>query len=349
MGGSNTTTQTNKSGPWGPTQDDLRKILNQGKKLFNQDKGFHPYPGQTWVDFAPETEQALGSITSMAGQPNPFYGGAQNFTQGLIGGDYNLDKSGFQGMLGQGADAIRLNAGGIASGANGINTEGDFRSLYGSVDPEFEKVVGQTADTLGDQISRQFGGASFGSAAHTGTIADQVGDVVSRMRSANFQQNLANKQNILGNITGLQGQNLANRLAASGMLSGEQMGNLGLERGIRGDIANLEGQDIQNRLAGLGMADQVYQSQYLPAQMLAGVGAAREAKAGEKLQAEMDKFNIQDMNDWDRLMQYFGIATGTGAQGNRTTTSVTQPSNPLASILGGGLLASQMFDPRRFV
>lgn len=416
MGGStNTSTQTNASGPWKPTQDDLKNILGEAKGLYNSGAGFKAYGSkgsgqQPWTDFSSQTVDALGQMESLAGQPNPFYGGSSNFTKSLIGGGQNLDQSGYQSLMGQNPDALAQygtniasgaqsinvnpqlqallgqNASAldqygkpIASGASGIGTESDYRALMGSVDPEFEKVVGQTADTLGDQISRQFGGASFGSAAHTGTVADQVGDVVSRMRSDNFNQNLASKANLLGGITGIQGQNISNQLGAAGALSGEQMGNRSQQsgilgqmggfqgqnianqlgaagalsgeqqsgfnnnRGLLGDMSNLSQQDIANRLSGIGMSDQVYNSQYLPAQQMAQVGGAYDAKNQEILGAKMDRYNTNQMSEWDRLAQYFGIATGTGQQGNRTTSTVSQPSNPLSSILGGGLLASQMF------
>jgi hypothetical protein len=416
MGGStNTSTNTTNSGPWQPTQGALKDILGEAGRLYDKNKGFKAYPGQTWTDFAPETEQALSSITGMAGQPNPFSGGATNFTKNLIGGGYNLDQSGFESLLGQnpnalatyGTDiasgnrsiggglnpklqalmgqtgnAIGQNAGGIASGAEGLGTEGDYRSLFNQVDPEFEKVVQSTLGDVGDQIQSQWGGASFGSGGNTEALTRGLGDVSSRMRSDNYARNLAAKQGLLGDITGVQGANLSNRLNAStalsgeqsnalgqragllgqmgqfgaqdianqlgaaGALSGEQQTGFGNTRGLYGDMSNLSQQDIQNRMGGLGAMDSVYQSQYLPAQMLAGVGAAKEGKAAEELQARMDKFNIQQMAPWDRLAQYFGIATGTGQQGNRTTSTVSQPSNPLSSILGAGLLGSQIFAPR---
>lgn len=379
MGGSTTSTQTSTSTPWKPSEKALKDILGQAGKLYDKGKGFEAYgtgdPSKKgWVPYSSETEQALQQMTSLASQPNPFYAGSSDFTNSLITGGQTLDPSMFQALagqdaisvnpqlqslLGQGATAIDQYGRPIASGQQSVNTEADYRSLFNAVDPEFDKVVEQTANTLGDEISRQFGGASYGSAAHTGTITDQIGDVVSQMYSDNFNQNLANKTNILGSISGVQGQNISNQLGAAGMLSGEQAGNqaakasiLGqiggfqgqnadFQRGIAGDIANLSQQDIANRLSGIGVADQVYQSQYLPSQMLAGVGAARDTKAAEKLQADMDKYSINNMSDWDRLMQYFGIASGTGAQGNRTTTSVSQPSDPWSSIIGGGLLGSQ--------
>lgn len=408
MGGSSDSKQTSTSGPWPPAGEQLERILNKSKKLLNKESGFNAYPGQGYVDFAPETQTALGQMTSLASQPNPFYGGAADFTKGLIGGNYNLDQSGLrsilgnnpnaintygsgiasgqdkisvnpqlQALLGQNANALSSNVGGIASGAEGIGTEGDYRSLMRSVDPDFENTVQNTANDITDQLNRSFGGANFGSAGHTDYLTKQVGDVVGKMRSDNFNQNLANKAGILGSISGIQGSNIANRLGAAGALSGEQSGNRaqqsgilgqvgGFEgdnlnrilsaagllsgeqqqgfnntRGVLGDLANLSQQDIQNRLAGLGVADSVYNSQYLPAERLAGVGAAKEAKDAERLQADMDRFAIEDMSDWDRLMSAFGIASGTGSQGNRVVQSVQQPSNPWSSILGGGILASQ--------
>lgn len=457
----------------------LKGIMNDAKGLYDKGKGFKAYPDQAWVDFSPETQQALRQMGGIAQQGNQIAPGAMDFTKGLISGDYNINQSGLASLLGHNPNAIQTNAGGVASGQQGINvnpqlqallgqnadalqqnatgiasgaksiagsinpqlqalmgqapnaigrnaagiasgvdnigTEGDYRALLDAQDADFENVVGKTANTLGDQISRQFGGSSFGSPEHSGTIANQVGDVVSRMRSDNFAQNQARKQGLLGDITGVQGSNLATRLGAStalsgeqgaalaaqsgllgqmggfnaqdianqisaaGALSGEQMGNRSQQagvlgqmgdfqsqnignrlnaagmlsgeqqnafnntRGLYGDMANLSQQDINNRLAGLGMADSVYNSQYLPSQILANIGAAREGKSAEELQAKMDAFNIKQMAPWDRLQQYFGIASGTGAQGNRTVTNVSQPSNPLSSILGGGLLASQLF------
>jgi len=320
--GGNTSTQTTANEPWGPAGDTLERVLRKGNKLFNQGSGFNAYPGEGYVPFSDESNQAMSQMTSMAKQGNPFYQGASNFTRGILGGDYAHDQSGFDSLFGR--------AGALTNGPS-INTEGDYRGLLNSMDPEFENVVQNTANDLGDQISRQFGGANFGSAGHSDYLTKQVGDVVSRMRSDNFNQNLANKNSILGNISGVQGQNFANA-----------MSGLGLQRGILGDQANLSQQDIQNMFGGLGAMDSVYQSQFLPAERLAAVGAAKEGKAGEKLQADMDKFAIEDMSDWDRLMNLFGIASGTGAQGGTAVQSVQQPSNPWSTILGGGMLASQL-------
>ena len=374
MTGSNTSSTSTTAEPWGPTQDDLKKILNEAEKLYSKDKGYNPYPEQTWVDPSAETQQAWTDITNLASQPNPFYQPSADFTTSLISGGQNLDTSSFEAL--QGKDAISVNpqlqslmgetataldqyGRPIASGEQSINTEADYRALYDSYDENFDAVVQDTADTLTDQINRSFGGASFGSGSHTDYLTDQVGDVVSQMYSDQYNQDIANKTNILNSIGGVQGQNISNQLGAATSLSGEQAGNLAaqagilgqiggfqgqnadFQRGLAGDIANLQAQDIQNQLAGIGVADSVYNSQYLPSQMLAGVGESKESYDAAKLQAEMDAWNAKQQEPWDQLMSYFGIATGTGATGGETASTVSQPTDPLSSILGALLLGTQ--------
>jgi hypothetical protein len=74
-----------------------------------------------------------------------------------------------------------------------------------------------------------------------------------------------------------------------------------------------------------------------------GVGAAREAKAGEALQAAMDRYDTKQQAPWNRLGAAYPYFAGTG--GSQQTQTLSQPSDPFGKILGGGLLASQMFSP----
>ena len=307
-GSQQTSSQTSSSAPWQPAQGYLKDAMGTAQKYLDKGKGFKAYPGQGWVDFSPETNQALGSISAKASSPNPFFGGASNFTQGLIGGNYNLDQSGYQGLMGQGP-----------------NTEGDYRAMLNGENDAYNQVRQTTANTLGDQIQRQFGGASYGAPENASYLTKGVGDVLAQMDSNNYFQRQGLQQGLLDRVTGVQQQNFDNT------------------RGLLGDMSQLSQQDINNRMGGLSMADSVYASQYLPDQMLAGVGAAKEAKAGEELQAKMDAFQIKNMAPWDRLAQAYGIFSGSGAQGNRTTTSVSQPTDIWSKLLGGGLLASQVF------
>ncbi len=304
---SQTSSQQTTSGPWPAAQGYLKDAMKTADKYLDKGKGFKAYPGEGYVPFSSETNQALSGIAGKAQQGNPFYSGASNFTQGLLGGQYNLDQSGYQGLMGQGP-----------------NTEADYRAMLDGENEAYNQVRQTTANTLGDQIQRQFGGASYGAPENASYLTKGVGDVLTQMDSNNYFQRQGLKQGLLNNITGVQQQNFDNT------------------RGLLGDMSNLSQQDINNRMGGLSMMDSVYQSQFLPDQMLAGVGAAKEAKSGEQLQADMDKFNIKQMAPWDRLAQAYGIFSGTGAQGSRATTSVSQPTDIFSKLLGGGLLASQI-------
>jgi hypothetical protein len=298
--------QTTTSGPWPPAQKYLKGAMQKAANLAQNQKGFNPYPGQSYVPFSGETEAGLNQIQSLAGQPNPYTAGTSAFTQGLVGGDYNLDQSGYQNLAG-----------------NAINTEGDYRTMFDQVNPLFDQVVNTQAGKIGDDVARQFGGASFGSAASTGALVDQIGDYRSKMASENFYNNQNLKAGLLGSISGLQGQ------------------NRGFEMDRLGAMSGLSQQDIQNRMGGVGLADQAYQSQFLPAERMLGVGAAREGKAGEALQSQMDKFDVRQQAPWNRLGAAYPYFSGTG--GGTQTQTTEQPTDPFGRILGGGLLASQLF------
>jgi hypothetical protein len=307
-GSKQTSKQTTTSGPWPPAQKYLKGAMQKAANLAQNKKGFNPYPGQSYVPFSGETETGLNQIQGMAGQPNPFYAGNQAFNQDLVGGDYNLDQTGYQNLTG-----------------NAINTEGDYRTMFDQVNPLFDQVVNTQAGKIGDDVARQFGGASFGSAASTGALVDQIGDYRNKMASENFYNNQNLKAGLLGSISGLQGQ------------------NRGFEMDRLGAMSGLSQQDIQNRLAGVGQSDQVYQSQFAPAERMLGVGAAREGKQGEILQSLMDRYDVRQQAPWNRLAAAYPYFSGTG--GSTQTQTLSQPSDPFGKILGGGLLASQMFSP----
>jgi hypothetical protein len=282
--------------------------MEKAANLAQNKKGFNSYPGQSYVPFSSETETGLNQIQSMASQPNQFYAGNAAFNQDLVGGNYNLDQSGYNALK-----------------SPSITTEADYRKMFDETNPLFDQVVNTQAGKLSDDVARQFGGASFGSAASTGALVDQVGDYRAKMASDQFNTNQAFKAGLLGDITGLQNQNWQNQF------------------GLQSQLSSLSNQDIQNRLAGVGQSDQIYQSQFAPAERMLGVGAAREGKAGEILQSQMDRYDTQQQAPWNRLGAAYPYFSGTG--GSTSTTTQETPTDPWGKILGGGLLASQMFSP----
>ena len=90
------------------------------------------------------------------------------------------------------------------------------------------------------------------------------------------------------------------------------------------------GQERQNQLSALNFAPQL---QNADLQLLGGVGAAREGKAGETIQDQVNRYNFNQNAPDDALRRYMTLV-GSGSYG--TTQQSQQPlySNPFATGLG---------------
>ncbi len=78
--------QETKTEPWSGVQP----YLGRGYQAAEADILDRPqefFPGQTYVDYSPETEQALALQTARAGA-NPLLSQAQDYTSGVLAGDY---------------------------------------------------------------------------------------------------------------------------------------------------------------------------------------------------------------------------------------------------------------------
>jgi len=95
----------------------------------------------------------------------------------------------------------------------------------------------------------------------------------------------------------------------------------------------------------LGMVPTLQDAAYDPFRRLAGVGAAREAKAGEALQAAVNRHNFLQNVQADKLARYQALVGG-GQFGGTSTESKPIFSNPAANFLGstlGGGMIGNMF------
>jgi hypothetical protein len=116
----------------------------------------------------------------------------------------------------------------------------------------------------------------------------------------------------LGNLASqIYGQNYAqerqNQLAAQG-----QLGNMAMN-GV-------------NAIGGLNNL------QYADMNALAGVGAAREGKAGETLQDMLNRWNFDQNAPWDNLNRYAALAQGIGGMGGTQTGEQKTTMSTLSSL-----------------
>jgi hypothetical protein len=130
----------------------------------------------------------------------------------------------------------------------------------------------------------------------------------------------------------------------------QQLGNLG---------AQIYGQDYarerQNQLNAAGQMPEYtsaipgyQQAGYNDLNALAGVGQAREGKAGETLQDMLNRWNFSQESPWQNLQRYTGIATGIGGMGGNSTGTSTQKTeqsflSQLTGLLAGGAGAYKAF------
>ena len=81
------------------------------------------------------------------------------------------------------------------------------KQLYSQAgNPYFEQAVQQQADKTAADVQRQFGGLGrIGSAADTGALVDQIGNMRTQAMANNWNQNIANQRGILGDQSSLYG------------------------------------------------------------------------------------------------------------------------------------------------
>lgn len=80
--------RTQQTDPWSPAQPSLQRGLTAANEVFTQRQGQQFFPGQTYANFAPETEQALTGMTNRAQAGSPLVRGAQGMVGDTLSGNY---------------------------------------------------------------------------------------------------------------------------------------------------------------------------------------------------------------------------------------------------------------------
>jgi hypothetical protein len=130
-------------------------------------------------------------------------------------------------------------------------------------------------------------------------------------------------QNALGQATEGYGRALGD--ITSSMANQQYMAERGLQQ---------QAQLGQAQLAGL--APSMYAQQFLPAQQLGQIGAAREQIAAQPLQEQMARFQFGQQLPYQQLSGYLSSVYGSPMGSFGTQQSTTNlPSNPLINTAAG--------------
>jgi hypothetical protein len=91
---------------------------------------------------------------------------------------------------------------------------------------------------------------------------------------------------------------------------------------------------IRNQLQASTLAPQIYGQQFLPAQQLAQVGAAREAIAAQPLQEAITRYQYQQQLPYQQLGGFLSSIYGTPLAGSQYQTPAQAQTNRAGSALG---------------
>lgn len=150
-------TQVQKSEPWGPQGDRLKKAFGRTDTLYGADQGLTSgqreyYPGATYTPFAPETESALSMTADRAMQGSEVQRGANTLAGDTLGGKYLQGNPHLNDMYDRGARSVTDQF--TKSVIPSINSTFAQAGRYGS--GAQKEMFGQATDRLGRTLSEMY-------------------------------------------------------------------------------------------------------------------------------------------------------------------------------------------------
>lgn len=288
--------------------------LSEAKQLYGQQPEY--YRGPTTVGFSPESEMALAATRQRALGGSPLVSGAQSLTgQAMAGGLQNLAMPYAQSLAG-GANL------GESIGMMRQTARGDF--LGGS--PGLSGAIERALDPVEERMQAEQSmagryGSAYGQRASADAMSRVAGDIAYR--------DYASER--------------ANQLAAQQSLAELQKAQYGTQLQGMGALGQLSSADIQRRLGAAAAAPGMAELDYSDLAKLGAVGGAREAQSQAELQANIDRFNMEQQQPLMSLANYMATVQG-GTVGGQSTQPVFRNTagNVLSGALGGAQLAGMI-------
>lgn len=338
MGGKTETIveKTETQDPWAPAQPYILDTLNQAKKQFNSDAGKTYFPGVTSVPMSWDTSYALDAMRNRAVNGSALNSAAQNQALNTIKGDYFNPTNDF------------YNAG-IHGGLNNTSaglfqpfTEqsqsqayGYFNDVASGSNPYLDQTFNNASAKISDAVNSNFAKAGrYGSAAHQGKLSEDIGKFANDLYGGAYQQDQNRRMSAANALQGAYDTDMARRLSAVGNISNIQ--NQNLDRGFtaaNGLNQNFQAERARQLQAMMG-AGAMAANDYADYDRLMQVGSVNEAQAQRDLQADIDRFNFLEQNDFNRLSQYANMALGYGGMGGTNNLNSYQSVGKTASAAG---------------
>lgn len=330
MSKDSTGTQTQTVGPPEFAVPYIEGGYGQAQSLYNQG-GPQYYPNDTFVPFAPQSEQAMAGTMARAQNGSPVMNAATNYATNLMGGGNQFQGGNVNSVTG----ANNWGAGFDTSQGYGTDyaqrtLNGDFLNGNPWLDQTFDRAVQKSRGAL----DTQFATAGRNLVGQLPYRTEQVNNLARDIYGGAYEAERGRQQQAMGYMGQMAGLDAQSHNAAQGRLLSAnsldaQMQNSGLDRSLNAwNSANNRG------VQAMSFAPQFANQDYIDLAAMQGVGSQVEGQAGQILQSQMDRFNFNQQRPEQALDSYLNrIALNTSNAGQTSTQPIYR--NNLMGGLGG--------------
>lgn len=347
------TKSTTKTDPWKPAQPLLNQSIEGINSKYHSDYGRDYFPGLTYTPASDATNDALAGIERRATEGSALNRSAQDnllgymdssqtnptndFYRGGMEGDFNVSTDNYNKFMQDSQNPANAFYNDIAGGNNPY------------IDGQFERA----ADGVSDQINSVFSKAGrYGSTAHQGKLADDIGDMANSFYGNQYNQDMNRRMNASGAISNDYNNNINQQMNAAGSIANIEGANVNTALNSAAAYGrNADTQD-RNRLRAIAMANGVANSDYQDLDRQLAVGGAREGYDQQVVQDAMNRFDYEENNPIAREQLFAQLAGYMGSMGSEvnhnatTTTSKSGLGNTLGNIGAGIGLGSNLLGIR---
>jgi hypothetical protein len=297
--------------------------------------------GVNQITTGPQYQNALNAIPSdgiALHAWQPLSGLVQTSSRGIGTGGL------FSGIANQAAAPTAADAysAGVAGGQRSISTSpfSGILSQASGGNPYFQQALDDQLQRQADQINSQFSGSGrYGSGAHTGVLADRLGEARTRALASQYNQDIAHQLAAAGGLGQIEGANIDNILGAAGQMDAARQAARNQQLAAAQGATGVEAQNVGNLLNAQQFLTNTYQqgqNQTFANRMqgLLGLGNVQGTNIQNQLGAGMNLGNFyqgaQDdafkaalatpalaasrYADWDRLLDLGGQIEARDAQ-----------------------------------
>lgn len=315
MSTKSTSTTSNEPPKWAAPL--FVESAGEAQRLYDDKSGFNSWQGSTTAAPSKWTEQGMYGLADEAGRGGNLATAPGNMAYDIFnsGGLSEGARSGINDLYRMGSD-------------DPTNPQSTAQKYYTDMagggmlegNPFFNAALQGQTDKLADQVNLSMAGSGrYGSGAHTGVLADSIGDMRTRALSDNFTRERGHQMEAIRGLTDDDQRKFGNRLSA-------------IQTG-----AGLEQQGAQTGLGWANALPTLQQNRVFDENLLMQAGGMRDQQRQAELNDQIRRFTEADMEEITRLGFLQSAASGSAGPYGTSKTVSQQPFNPLSLLSMFGL------------